>query len=410
MTPSAKFSDAGLSASDQLILQICATPDISVQSESLDWPPEEFDALVKKAAETRTAPLLDRAIDFSGGGAQKTSGTAIKSAQAVLAKIAQTQTFLFLTQSRSLAKASRTLREAGLENVVLKGFPLAFEHYPQPGLRPLRDLDLLFARQDALAAQELLLANGFEKFPGSGNYGLEYGHQLPEIIDSELGILFEVHHRLNARGWDGDARLTEMVRAGKVQLQVMGETVFVPSVHANFLHLVEHATMHHLLANGPLILSDLHWLAKSGQIDWDRLLDQASELRLTKALQLMASIAHRYGARWMPDGLLDDMDEAGPLIEEASQMLLLDPDEVKNRQMQRRMENDDSRSNGLFSALKQAFKPNPYQLARLADCTVDDARRWRAYPAWLADRGRRYFGSRKSSSETNKDINDWLNS
>lgn len=212
-----------LSPADTLILKICATPDIKVKSESLDWSAEDFSALADKAQETRTGPLIDRAVDFSGGAARKSAEGALKNTAGALTTATQYQTFAFLTQCRSLAKSSRILREAGLRNIALKGFPLAFSHYPHPSLRPLRDLDLLFAPKDALKAQELLLDNGFEPLAGSGIYGLEFGHQLPEIVDSELGIMYEVHHRLNARGWPGDAVLTGKMFAEAPCVKVMGE-------------------------------------------------------------------------------------------------------------------------------------------------------------------------------------------
>ena len=61
--------------------------------------------------------------------------------------------FLFAEMSFSRARAGRlqetlgsvvaALREAGVEVVALKGAALAFFHYPEPGLRPMGDLDLL---------------------------------------------------------------------------------------------------------------------------------------------------------------------------------------------------------------------------------------------------------------------------
>ena len=44
---------------------------------------------------------------------------------------------------RTLRETVANLREAGVEVVALKGAALAFFHYPQPGLRPMGDLDLL---------------------------------------------------------------------------------------------------------------------------------------------------------------------------------------------------------------------------------------------------------------------------
>src|SRR6266550_790143 len=64
--------------------------------------------------------------------------------QTLLARIHQTKT----------EKISRLLRAAGVDSIVVKGWAVA-RHYPQPGLRPSGDIDLLIRPRDYRAAQDV---------------------------------------------------------------------------------------------------------------------------------------------------------------------------------------------------------------------------------------------------------------
>lgn len=168
------------------------------------------------------------------------------------------------------------------------------------------------------------------------------------------------------------------------------------------------------MSNGPLILSDLHWLAINGSLDWPSLNAQARELGLERSLHLVLALAQKFGAHWPAETGLSSIDngidQAVPFVEEAAQMLLLDPEQGEERKMMRRIADDNTRSSALFSAFKQALSPHPHQLAKLANCPVDNNRRWLAYPAWLFDRGKRYFNSRKNYSASNIELGNWLRS
>jgi hypothetical protein len=53
------------------------------------------------------------------------------------------------------------LRSNDIETLLLKGSALAYTLYPEPGLRPMRDIDLLFRLEDAQRAHDLMKACGF---------------------------------------------------------------------------------------------------------------------------------------------------------------------------------------------------------------------------------------------------------
>ncbi|MCA1662354.1 MAG: nucleotidyltransferase family protein [Novosphingobium sp.] len=67
-----------------------------------------------------------------------------------------------LAQQAALRLAVERLGAAGVAAVALKGVRLAWRDYPAPGLRPMRDLDLLVPAARALDAAAVLAEAGFE--------------------------------------------------------------------------------------------------------------------------------------------------------------------------------------------------------------------------------------------------------
>lgn len=63
--------------------------------------------------------------------------------------------------SRTLGRVLSILTEAGIPALVLKGAALCHTLYPEPGLRPMRDIDLLLPWNEALPAHALLQRHGF---------------------------------------------------------------------------------------------------------------------------------------------------------------------------------------------------------------------------------------------------------
>lgn len=65
-----------------------------------------------------------------------------------------------LTQRHQVDSVLRTLTSAGITHLLLKGAPLAFSIYPNPGARPMDDIDVLVPLDRATEAIELLLRDG----------------------------------------------------------------------------------------------------------------------------------------------------------------------------------------------------------------------------------------------------------
>lgn len=388
----------------RMLLACCAAPDGDHSAHLHSLTAQQWDGLLALARRTRTLPLLAHAAR----GAQLPAGIAADLHQEMRHAALAT-----LAQGRAIARVVTVLQGAGFQPLALKGLALAYRDYPDPALRPLRDVDLLLPADQAEAAQALLLGQpGFATLPGAGRYGLEYGHQLPEIVDQHSGLVIELHHRLNARGWPGEGQLLGMMQGAAITANMLGVEVQVPGPHANFLHLVEHATWHHLFGNGPLILADLHYLSqRNGALDWPKLRVEAAQMGLERALILVANMAQRAGASWVPDGWIDDAIPQD--VTQAGFAALLDDEAaVRQHAMLNRLAQR-SGASGPVAALGRVLRPDPYQLARLSGRTHTDALRWMAYPRWLCEKGGNYLlaatsGRARAASTAKAQLRGWI--
>ncbi len=297
----------------------------------------------------------------------------------------------------ALIEAVRFLKSHGIEPIALKGVRLAFKDYPDPQLRALRDLDLLVPAAHAERAQSAMIASGqYAVAPWSDYYGIEFGHQLPELVDQQHGISIEIHHRLNARDWAQEPQPVKMVADEAEAINIGGTLVRVPSMHANFLHLVEHATLHHMFENGPITLTDLHFAAQSGAIDWPLLVAQAQAMGLMRALHLVAALAMQHGATWVPDLLRQTPADVLDNLAICAQAAVRDESLTEHAAMLRGIAMRKGQSPGWKAALQAALSPTPLKLASIMRVCGTNPLRWMAYPAWLVQRGRAYLAARRA--------------
>lgn len=117
------------------------------------------------------------------------------------------------------------------ELILMKG-PEAGAQYPDPALRPFRDLDLLVG--DPAAAHRALMASGFVEVGDAGGY--DGAHHLPPLAWPALPIVIELHHEPNRPLWLPPletAELLELTRPSSTEISgLLGP---VPAAHAVLL-------------------------------------------------------------------------------------------------------------------------------------------------------------------------------
>lgn len=385
---SPRFSDGP--AGDAL-LRVCAAPDADHGQAFATLDSKAWHWLVNMASTQRIAPLLHRSLQIAGSQALVPDD-----ASAQLTASVRWHAIYTLKQGAAIADTLRLLGDEGFTPLVLKGAALAWRDYPDPVLRPLRDVDLLLTRDSAVASQALLLAHpSYRRAPWTVDYGPDHTHQLPEIQEIGRELTIEIHHRLNAKGWDQEQRLLALMAQSPDVIDLLGVSARVPSAHANVLHLVEHATLHHAFENGPLILSDLHYIAKRHSIDWERLQADAEAMGLANGLRLIARLAVRYGARWVPADFAFEAQGGDSHVMTARTVMLSEPEAVARHAMLRRLSRGPGHLQGWRGAFVRAFRPDRFQLAKISGFGPHNPLRWIGYPRWLANRGIRFFTAQR---------------
>jgi hypothetical protein len=201
--------------------------------------------------------------------------------------------FRVLQAQRELVIIHRLLGTAGIPYIALKGAYLAFHAYPQAGLRPMRDVDILVPHEHAIEAYQLLLDHGakrIDRYQGNPEAALTIGHHhLPPIVSSNGEITLEVHsHLFHDEGPGGRPDLAAdsgFWERGIVQ-EVGGEMVRFPAPADQLLHLIVHAVYDHQFNNGPLLISDLAYLIDRHPIDWPAFWQLAERMGRTRGALL----------------------------------------------------------------------------------------------------------------------------
>jgi hypothetical protein len=162
--------------------------------------------------------------------------------------------------------------------LVLKGAALAYLVYPQPGLRCMRDIDLLVKSSDAQRTQALIAKAGFDIFNEPGLPLPAGHHHLPTLARriEGLTVCVEIHDNLfpatryyHSQRFDDLSDKSIDFQVGTVPARTLGYEDMV-------WHVYRHAIGPPLLAS-PLRfihIADLVSLVetKFEQIDWERLI------------------------------------------------------------------------------------------------------------------------------------------
>lgn len=192
-------------------------------------------------------------------------------------RIKSAATWIGIEKTLSIVSGARIIP------TVLKGAHLGLRYYPEPFLRPMCDLDLLFPVESELyGAREALLSHGFTSMnaaPRPGKDPLAYHQHLTPLVEPCTGLVIELHGSLiypaRDRRWlEGLKILLE----GRDRFEFQGVTLEGLNAEAHFVYLCAHSFRQ--LAGMPpkaLSLVDLGMLVRraSPSFDWERLVNLA---------------------------------------------------------------------------------------------------------------------------------------
>ncbi len=221
-----------------------------------------------------------------------------------------------LMNNSRLMKRLEPLLEAfndrGIPLFILKGPALCMTVYPDPGLRPFTDLDLLIRRQDLPAAKEIMPRLGYELVSGC--------YRNPDHLNEQLGCewsyvnqgtVAEIH-------WDLLDKLApysidiERFHRKAVKKKVGGKEVLIFSPENQLMHLCLHQYKHHW--ENLRELTDIHAvLVEYGDaMDWEQVLADSAVHGISRCVYYSLRLATDVlGAHAPPAFMADIRAQAG---------------------------------------------------------------------------------------------------
>lgn len=180
---------------------------------------------------------------------------------------------------------------AGIAVITLKGWAQIARLYPNAGVRPTADIDLLIARDQLEPAVAVLQAAGYTFADGRADLsGLAYKNEIALVKEGVPGTpKIELHwHLFDTPYWQAQIDIDWMWQT-QTPVQLAGQTLAVLSPDATFLYECSHMLLHH---TGKELkwLTDLGLLVQKCSLDWPLILKQATQFSLMLPLQKTCSI------------------------------------------------------------------------------------------------------------------------
>jgi hypothetical protein len=223
------------------------------------------------------------------------------------------------------SEARRVLDALGAESIpvlVLKGTALANSIYPNAGLRPSCDVDLLFRREDVDRMRPVLAGLGFELYAVHG-YQETHTRKMGPVVCYNLDCHWAIADReMLSRDFDFDE-----IAACSVPVPALGPHARTLGTTDALLLACMHVA-HHFAWDRAIWLYDVHLLASALDADgFDHFARRAREKRVSRVCAKVLALAREYYDTPTPiDGA--PIASGGSLwtglLDEPSSVLLLD--------------------------------------------------------------------------------------
>jgi hypothetical protein len=335
-----------------------------VDGADLEWAAEA-------AIRQRTGPLLWRALGMAGLGDREDLLGGRLRANADLWRV---QTAMLLPDA--VAAAVEPLTDAGLEPLIFKGPALA-ERYPEPGLRPMDDIDMILPSAQHETALAALQRAGWKVL--SERAGVHYDTYLshPKLPGLPLELHWDVAlWRDRANRLRGKAMWRR-----RTPTSFFGVAAFGLPIEEELVALAAHAgkPFHHFQR---LIWSvDISVVINhgGGSLDWDRLRRTARREKCRTVLAVALNHARRFGVA-VPDAFIEAPSGRtrqailSPLLNEA--WPLTNPDPALRHQLRYAL--SDSWARQAILIVGELMNGDPGDVPRAAArLTRSATRRWR---------------------------------
>jgi hypothetical protein len=163
------------------------------------------------------------------------------------------------------------LKERGIDVILLKGAAFCTDLYSDPGIRPMRDIDLLIHKKDLSGAIELFFASDYRRsIPVAGDIIEEFHGEITFVKETNPSIIIEPHWMLSPEYAYSCKVDTEGLWQRSRRARLAGINTLVLCTEDVLLHICLHLFLHSRsmwLVNACDIDSLIRYY--NSNIDWD---------------------------------------------------------------------------------------------------------------------------------------------
>ena len=290
--------------SEGVALLALARASLSVASSALDSVPSSLDwnLLMRMARHHRLEPLL------CYGFRQSRFGAIPSSVREVWEACRRSTVVGAMHYQQVLGEIAAAFDDRRVPFVLLKGEALSKGLYPQEGLRPYGDIDLLIRPETYEAAKDILAGLGFRlRLPTKEGEKLRLFGEIEFDKKGPFTVTVDLHWDTLMTSWEPRS-LFSGDEAWSSLDQISLGTRALPVLRGEFLllYLSVHFAFHHVF-DGLLWLCDLFLLLRRDEdrIDWDRLVAMADRCQCRHALYYSLLFVKALMAGEVPFGILD---------------------------------------------------------------------------------------------------------
>jgi hypothetical protein len=195
---------------------------------------------------------------------------------------------------------------------LLKGISICDQYYPEPHLRPMRDIDLLVEETNLPVVESLLYKLGYRQQSHNSPEYYETHHHLMPFVHPQRGVWVEVHRRL----FSANTRVgTDKVFGGdhlKTQLRPSafhGRQITRLSDALQIVYIASHWASDLKCRGGMVAMLDLIYLLKNTQeeVRWEQILDWLDGTAASTYLYLMLFYLHTHHLIIVPPEILQGL-------------------------------------------------------------------------------------------------------
>ena len=203
-----------------------------------------------------------------------------------------------------LREILRALSEAGVPVMLLKGGAMILKYYPDRGMRPMNDIDLLVEKKNLGPALGALGGLGWRDI-GQKVYDL-FLRRHPAVtmagglrfeLDVHWNLLTEYDPRIDPRGWWRDARLIDW----------QGMPVYLLAPEDQLIHLCAHGIKYDALPSIRWIPDALNVLSAEPGLSWETLVQKCRDFKVTLPVRSCLLFLQAHHGAPVPDSALDDL-------------------------------------------------------------------------------------------------------